>query len=213
MAFNINEVLSEISNSGILKNNKFEVEFGMPPSLLKQENRKDMISANKRVRLYAEQANIPGVALITGDIRRYGIGPTEKKPIVPVFSDMAITFRGDGEGQILRFMQEWLKTAINFQYGKGILDKVNGMSAYEIGYKNDTKNQTGYAIDAFVKVFDDTGIEQIRILLRQCFPIYVADVPLSWNFRNDYMKIPTVLTFMDWNYASTTDAPQQEDQR
>jgi hypothetical protein len=55
----------------------------------------------------------------------------------------------------------------------------------------------------WVDVFDDEGKVKIRTVLRDAYPIFIGDVQLSWESKNEYMKIPVTFAFMDWYHADT----------
>lgn len=201
MAFNINEISAEISRSGILRNNKFLVEFSMPYSLRNTTGFDQLSGTNQVLSLYCEGANLPGVALLTEDIRRYGYGPNEKKPYTPIFTDVNLVFRGDAGGSIWSFMNVWMKCAVNYEYRTGmntLSGPVPNQYPSEVGYKLDHTNQEGYATDTTIRVYSEDGNETVRVILREAYPIFVGDIPLNWNARSDYMRIPVTLTFFDW---------------
>lgn len=201
MPFNVNEIAAEISRKGIMRNNKFVVEFPIPLSLRNTTGFAQLNDTNRVLSLYCEGANLPGVALLTEDIRRYGYGPNEKKPYAPIFTDVNLTFRGDASGDVWTFMHAWMKCAINYEYRTGMntpSGPVSNQFPSEVGYKLDTTNQEAYATDVTVRVYDDTGKETIQVILREAYPIFVGDIPLNWSARSDYMRIPVTLTFFDW---------------
>lgn len=208
--FNINEILSEISNSGIMKTNLFMVEFSLPLSLRNKPQFQQLNQTNNRLQLYCEQTNLPGYGLLTSDVRRYGYGATEKKPYAPLFTDLSMTFRGDGDGNVLRFLHAWMKATINFEYRDGVNssdgDKLAPQYPWEVAYKYDTKNNTGYATNVIIHVYSQDGAEVHQVTLRQAYPILVSDQPLAWGSNNEYMRIPVIMTFFDW-FNSTSENP------
>jgi hypothetical protein len=200
--FNINELAAEVARSGVMRNNKFLVEFPMPLSLQNTTGFAQLMDTNRVLSLYCEGANLPGVALLTEEIRRYGYGPNEKKPYTSIFTDTNLTFRGDSDGNIWSFMNAWMKCAINYEYQTGmntLSGPVPNQYPHEVGYKLDFANNEGYATDVMIRVFDDSGIETMRVKLREAFPIFVGDIPLNWSSRSDYIRIPVTLSFFDWS--------------
>lgn len=215
MAFSINEISSEVARSGVLRNNKFLVEFPMPIALRNTTGFNTLADTNRVLSLYCEGTNLPGVALLTEDIRRYGYGPNEKKPYAPIFTDVNLTFRGDAGGNVWTFLNAWMKCAINYEYRTGMntpSGPVSNQFPHEVGYKD------GYATDTTIRLFSDDGAETVRVILREAYPIFVGDIPLNWSSRSDYMRIPVTMTFFDWfndlvpsnNIGNTpTQTPQQ----
>jgi hypothetical protein len=199
--FNVNEIASELSRNGLMRNNKFLVEFPIPYSLRGTSEFGQLNDTNRVLSLYCEGTNLPGVALLTEEIRRYGYGSNEKKPHTAIFTDINLTFRGDSNGNVWSFMNAWMKCAINYENRTGMntpSGPVAGQTPHEVGYKLDHKNQEGYAVDVTIRVFSDDGIETMTVMLREAFPIFVGDIPLNWAARSDYMRIPVTLAFSDW---------------
>lgn len=195
MAFNVSEIGAEISRLGVMRNNKFLFETVMPPALRNNTQSQALADANQVISLYCEASNVPGIALLMEEVRRYGYGPNEKKPYAPIFTDLNLTFRSDSYGLIWQFMNSWMRCVINYQ-SRGDFNTANGpilnQFPNELGYKTD------YAIDATLRVFNDVGDEVLQIILREAFPIFVGDIPLNWASRSDYARIPVTLSFFDW---------------
>lgn len=199
--FNVNELIAEISRNGTMRNNKFMVDFPMPLSLRNTTGFEQLSDTNRVMSLYCEGANLPGIALLMEEVRRYGYGPNERKPYSPIFTDVNLTMRGDSNGNIWSFMNAWMKCAVNYE-SRGDFNTPNGpvrgQHANEVGYKYDPQNNEGYATDTTIRLFNDMGEETIRVVLREAFPIFVGDIPLNWGARSDYMRIPVTLSFYDW---------------
>lgn len=204
MAFNVNELSAEVAKNGIMRNNKFLVTFPMPLSLRGTTGFSQLTDTNRVLSLYCEGSNLPGIALLMEEVRRYGYGPNEKKPYAPIFTDVNLTFRGDASGNIWTFMNAWMKCSVNYE-SRGDFTTPSGpiSNQYpnEVGYKYDPSNNEGYATDTTISMFNDIGDETIRVVLREAFPIFVGDIPLNWSARSDYMKIPVTLSFFDWYNA------------
>jgi hypothetical protein len=211
--FNLSEIASQISGSGLLKTNKFMVEFSMPLSLQNKPEAQQLQKTNNTLMLTCEQVNLPGVGLLTDNIRRYGYGPTEKRPYGSIFTDTTMTFRGDGDGNVLRFMKSWVKAITNYEFVTDINSNDNDRNSplyYGlVNYKYDPKNAEGYAVDIIIHVYSDDGNEVYRCTLREAYPILVGDIPLGWSNKNEYMKIPVIMTFFDWHDSSSDIAPRQ----
>jgi len=205
MGFNVSTISAEVGRLGVQRPNKFEMTFPMPDSLKGTTEFTNLTNTNRVMQLYCEATNLPGVANMLEDVRRYGYGPNEKMPYAPVFNDITLTFRGDAYGQIWTFLSSWMRCAINFESRGDFITKqgpIQNQYAYEVGYKKDTTNGEGYAVDAQLSMFDETGQERLRIMMRDAFPCYVGDVPLNWGSRSDYMRIPVTMCFFDWYNAT-----------
>src|SRR5882757_11438762 len=141
--FNINELAAELAGRGILKTNKFKIEFPMPLSLRNNTQFSTLSTINNVLSLYCEGANIPGVAILLEDIRRYGYGHTEKKPYAPAFSEVSLTLRSDAGSDVWLFMNAWMKCVLNYEsYGdfNTASGPIVGQTPGEVGYKYDPQN-------------------------------------------------------------------------
>jgi hypothetical protein len=200
--FNINNVLSEVQNRGVLKPSKFSLSCGLPPALsgtaapLLNAGLISQISTNPIVSLWCEQTVIPGASLDVTPVRRYGYGPVEKKPFGVQYADAQVVFRADAQGLIHGFLHAWMCAAIPYNYGAADMTSRIGASpgqhAYEVAYKDD------YAQSVNITQYDDTGNAIIQVTLREAYPIFVADAPVSWASRGDYSRFAANFTFLSW---------------
>ncbi len=197
IGFNINNFKSRIDTDGILQNNKFLVEIPMPPIIASQPNnplRQTLASAQQDIQFWCEAANIPGIGLMTNEVRNYGYGPVEKKPYAARFTDVNLSIISDGYSKNLDLLQEWVKSIINFDLSTSINGAASGagLAPFEVSYKDD------YAVDIKIRIFDPQGYERSRVVLFDAYPVFVADIPLNWNDTNSAIKIPATFTFISW---------------
>lgn len=218
MAFNIDTFRAEINSIGVLRPNKFEVFFTPPSTLaggINTQGNPTQTAANfstldnihQYVHLYCQDAMIPGVQIaVSEQIRRYGYGPLEKKPVSPQFTDAAFIFRVDGRADIIKLFQAWIKLVVNYENTNGV-DSTNGIKAgqhpYELSYKSD------YMTPVAISTFNDQGEEVLRTVLREAYPIAVGDVKVSWGDRNSYMVLPVLFSYLDWYQETTMPIGQQ----
>lgn len=196
--FNIAEFNSVIAqNGGPLRSNKFRVRF-LPPAVLGNQ-----IEAFRHLEYMAEQAALPGVNLSTHEVRRYGYGPIEKRPLNTTFTDANFTFIADGNADIHRLFYNWIEAISPFNMSEGI-----GPSTYLLQYK-----QT-YVTDLHVQVFNGKGSTTdedadgneivtppepvIDLVLREAFPVSLADNQFTWSEMNNYAKFSVQFAYHDW---------------
>src|SRR5207302_938449 len=98
----------------VMRTSKFDMIFPMPNALKNNSvgGGSTLLATNDRLRFWCEGSNVPGVALATEDIKRYGYGPSEKKPFAPIFQDLQLTFRCDAAGKIWDFLHAWQRVAV-----------------------------------------------------------------------------------------------------
>ena len=84
MAFNIQNIITDISRSGIAKVSHFQIEVTLPRVLGGGLNRK--------LSFRAERSSLPGRAIMSVDNHRGIPGPIQKIPYAPMYQLIDITF-------------------------------------------------------------------------------------------------------------------------
>lgn len=213
-SFSAARIKAELGRRGVLRPSRFLVQMGLPQALLRYPQFGDQLvreAIGDTVSLWCESATLPGVALEYYPVRRYGYGAVENKPHTPKFTDVNMVFRSDGNGFAHSFLHAWMGIAVNYSYSGTIGSRsgsVPGQHVYELAYKED------YAQDVTITQYDDAGSAVLSVVLRDAYPVYVGDVPLSWGSINEYSRVPATLTFIGWhktnpgpvaqaNYANT----------
>lgn len=192
MAFNIEEFKSVIDkNNGILRTNKFLVQFPPPPILI------DDSSMFRDLEYFAEQITLPGVNLSAHDVRRYGYGPIEKRPISHSFTDLSVMFILDGNSNIHRLMHKWISAISPFDMRDGIAQ--NNAGPYLLNYRNE------YITDLNITVFNEQGddTESIKLIIREAFPMAIADGQFNWSEFNNHARMTVQFSFIDWYLEKT----------
>lgn len=207
--FNISEFSSVFKNNGGgQKTNLFSVEIPICNGLNAASPvvGGSFAATQQNLKFYCEATELPGMQLATSQIRRYGYGPSEEKPFMPIFSGANMRFIGDGGGSVWNYFQAWLKFIINtdarngvnaatgFVYnGTNVSGSISGAAyPYEVAYKQD------YAVDITISLYNKSGNVTIQTILRDAFPKFIGDIPLSWGDNNNIMRIPIQFSFMDW---------------
>ena len=139
-----------------------------------------------------ESAALPGVSLATSDVRRYGYGPNEKKPYVPIFTDMNMTFLGDNSGTVHKFFYKWMNGIVKFDEFPNGKSGYNGVKPFEVEYKR------AYATDITITCVDEVEKNLIEIKLYDAYPIFMGDVSLNWNDTDSVARIPIGFTYYKW---------------
>lgn len=195
--FNISQFRAHMNKRGFLRNSHFTMYIPMPRGFSDDRDSNTKYSKTSEDLIFTiEASKLPGVQIATDEVRRYGIGNFEKKPTVPIFSDIDVLVICDREGKTYDFFQSWLKLIINYDFGKSINGDTgvtrNQQLPYELTYKED------YAVDALITCYDQEGKESIKIKLLDMYPIFLGDVVLSWSDTNSIIRLPVSFTFRDW---------------
>lgn len=139
-----------------------------------------------------ESANIPGVSLATSDVRRYGYGPTEKKPYAPIFVDQQMTFFGDASGVVHKFFYKWINGIVKSDEFPLGTPGYNGVRPFEVEYKRQ------YAVDITITAINEVDRKIMEVKLFDAFPIAMGDINLNWGQNDGYVGIPITFSYYKW---------------
>lgn len=181
--------LSKIRKTGVARRNLFNVFVPAPTVLTGTDTGLDL-------HLFAESVNLPGINFATSDIRRYGHGPSEKKPYAPIFNDISVTFIADGGGDIHKFFYKWMEGTIFFGSPtagakEGSKSKIGGLSAYEVNFKDQ------YRTDLRIVTYNEQNDKIIESVLYGAYPVSITDTPLSWGDTDQFMTITVTFTYVN----------------
>lgn len=196
MPFNIAQFKSHIDKSGYLLNNKYQVYLNAPPILngrAVSTPSSTNVTTNivEMIKFRADEIVAPGIALITSDIQRYGIGPTQKYPMTAQINEINVSFVCDKYGALWTFFHEWVN--IVFEHGgfKSARGNMPTIPKYTAEYKDN------YSTTGQILVYDATGNIVKDINLFEVYPIGVKEVNLDWN-SSELIKIDVVLTYKEF---------------
>lgn len=195
-------ILADVRKYGIQKAN-------LGYALIKMPNTLSFVSGTERIILLAQNRAdrfpIPSVSLATSDIRRYGIGPIEKKPYLPLFTDVSIDFIGDNSGNIHKFFYLWMNSIVNFfelpaenskkdSFGGTSLVSQSNKSPFTLEYKQN------YATNITLRMFSDNQEKTSDIILENAFPITLSEIQYDWGSENQLVRFTVGFTFTHWTY-------------
>lgn len=187
----INQLRSQLTKTDILSTNLFYVSFAGLSA-----------PASQTMSLLCHQTSLPGVSFGTSETRRYGYGPVEKKPTFPIFTDLSMTFIGDGRGVVHKMFYNWMNTMVRFDsptaaaWGPAATGSAFNSTSlpYEVSYKDN------YSTTITITAVDRSNQEIIIIDLLEAYPIALGDISMSWSDTDSLMNIPVTFTFMNWKY-------------
>jgi len=198
MPFNINAFKFEVDTYSYLKTNAFEVYVFMPPILRNFEMTNagspiSMFSVNRHMKFRIEQVTIPGMSLMTSDIRRYGVGTSQKMPSnAQLYGEVNLSILLDGYGEIYEFWDTWLRKIYEFNgINQSPVGSVgNSFASYETEYKDQ------YSTDMQIVVYDPFGNAIQKINLKEAFPVAIRDIQLAWASDN-VMRLPVSIAYTE----------------
>lgn len=187
---------SVVKHSGLMRNNKFIVRF-VPPLMLS-----GFSSEFQDMELMCESTAIPGVNMITHDVRRYGYGPTEKRPTTHSFTDLSLNFLMTNDSFPYRMMHQWISIISPFNMNNGISNNDQGTAPFLLRYKSQ------YITDLRIKLFTGQGQSEdssnqdnpyvgLELVYREAFPLAINEMSASWGLKNEHQRVGIVFSYTD----------------
>lgn len=152
------------------------------------------------IRFSVDSVNFPSTGSQVYNVRRYGYGALERKPVFPTFNQIQMTIQLDEQTKYQTFFHDWSRRVTNFDFDTGGSSSPSyyrgaagtQLYSYEIGYKLD------YSVDLMLQIYNSMGEQVKTIFFREAYPVTVADINYAWGHENDYVKLPVMFTFFDW---------------
>lgn len=195
MTFSPNDFRAVVnSNKGFLKLTRYRVRFPIPQAMVNNNLSSGYYNLLRTMEYYTDSFDFPGMGFITRNVVRYGYGPSEKKPVAPGFSDIAMTVYNDATSLNFNFFRDWLLLVQNFDMTDGIagLSTSTNNEPYELFYKDE------YAVDGMVTLLSDTDEDVVTVRMRQMFPIHIPEMKIGWAIKNDIQRFRVIFSFTDW---------------
>lgn len=212
MSFNINRLKQNTNDYGYLKQNKFEV-FVQTPSIFQNStlnsngNQTRVSDLNNLHRFRIEQVNAPGVSLISSDINRYAIGPTQKMPYNAQYFDTTFSVLIDRNTLLWDFWYNWVNAIFNFNgqeaNGNNLITGGN-IPTYTVRYKED------YATTIMIVIYNDIGETVKTINLYDAFPSSYREIPLAWNDRQSLLRLSVSITYSTYTVVASNITNNQQ---
>lgn len=200
MAFNIEKFRTNIRDYGYLDNNSFSVLVQTPPVLFQTylgnqgtPTAVQKIAENMSFRI--DQIRAPGIALMTADVSRYGVGPTQKQVFNAQFQEIFLSMLTDHYCEIWQYWYNWTRAI--FQYNG---TSMSGTPSYAAEYKQN------YSTTIVILIHDHFGNIIQKISLFEAFPTAFREVPMAWGDPG-LMKINVGISFTEYTIENTTLIP------
>ncbi len=190
----INELQARISQHGLTRPNRFQVELTPPPvlqTLLPQFLR-------ERLAIQCETAQLPGKSFSTQEHRIYG--PVRKLPYVATFtSTLDLTFRLGEDYKERSIFDEWQNI---------IMDRTTNMFNY---YRE-------YVTDFVIHQFDQQDERLYSVKVLEAWPEAIQPIEFSSEAQNTYNRQTITFAFRQWEetnavpltFTSTTSTKKAE---
>jgi len=191
--FNISQFRAEVYLNGILKQNKFLLNFSKP-KLLNNLNLSSVLSAASDTRFLTtrcDSAVIPGVTFFSTDnIRRYGYGQIERRPYLPAFNPINISFIVDRDADVINFFHTWANNIVN--YDRNRIGSTKNRP-YFLNYKDDyiSKQMNIY-------LYDENIQTSLIVNLYDAYPINTTDISLNWDETTTPLRFNVQMQYTDY---------------
>lgn len=196
MAFNINEFRSNISKSGYLQNNKYEVIITPPPAMQNFGTEKGIARAQDAAKLMTFRTSTfeaPGIGLKSVDIIRYGTGTSQRMPFSAKFEDITFEVLLDKNSELWNFWYEWERLIFKFSPFNSV-----GLAPYVTEYKRN------YATTIDLKVYSQEGKVSAEFKFIDIYPISIKEVELHWEEQSELAKLEITMNYKEYTLKTTT---------
>jgi hypothetical protein len=167
---NINEIRTNIINSGLAYSNRYEIDIAFP----KRHPSRDILSLRSML-LRCDSAIIPGRSLSTTPYRFYG--PARNMPYEPIYSgEMNLSIILSADMRERNFFEAWLNSIVN---------PVN----FKFAFYDD------YVTNMTITVIDKSDIPAARFIVEEVYPKSIGDIQMGYDRENDFVKMETTLCF------------------
>jgi hypothetical protein len=198
MPFDVNKFQTNLRDFGYLDNNSFSMLVQSPrilfnSSLSNQGTPTSISNIAKNLEFRIDQVRAPGISLMTADINRYGIGPTQKMPINAQFQEINISTLGDHYCEFWQFWYQWTRAIFQF----------NGSTTGNWAPNYTAEYKENYSSTMSIFIYDHFGNIIQKIHLFEAFPTSIRDFPLSWGDTN-LMKINVQIAYTEYTIENST---------
>lgn len=168
-----------LSNSGLARNNRFEVILTPPAGLTNRTGDADLAS------LYVEQTSIPLLNIFAKPFKIFG--PTYQRPITSEYGGegLPITFHVDRNMRVRKFFEDWMHL---------IIDK----NKFTVSY------QEKYIADIIIRQLDEQNNVTYEIRLREAFPRNINLMDLNNNSSNQTHRLNVLFAYRYWERTETS---------
>jgi len=167
---NINELVTNITNSGLAYSNRYEIDIAFPRRHPSRDNR-----ALRSMLVRCDSVIIPGRSLSTTPYRFYG--PARNMPYEPIYSgEMNLSIILSADMRERNFFEAWLNSIVN---------PVN----FKFAFYDD------YVTGMGITVIDKSDIPAARFVVEEVYPKSIGDIQMGYDRENDFLKMETTLCF------------------
>jgi hypothetical protein len=191
MPFDVRELSTELNLRGVIKPSRFFVTLNLPPVWSDDPEVQYYASLCRDLGLRADRASIPGLAVRTLPVRRYGYGTIDTQPLTPVFDDVQVSFISDAWGDSWMLFNKWIRKITNSDTPRSPED------AYELAYKDEYANQVQ------IQWYSEIGEMAKTIVLNQAYPTGLSEIKLDWGDDQTIARFVVNFSVQDFGVDET----------
>lgn len=173
----LREFIAHVKRGGIAKSSHYFVDIALPPCL---QGYSPVVSNLKKILLFCERTEIPGVNLDTIPVRTYG--ETREAVSAKVYDPLQMSFYVDNDFLVKQMFDTWI-------------DSIYSPTTRHINYSNIF---TAEKIEIFVQDSEDK--DRYCVTLHEAFPKTIAPIQLSYDSK-DIMRMQVTFSY---KYATYT---------
>lgn len=193
--FKIDDFVSSINRDGVVKSNRYVVDFTLPEYL---RGEADVYEQKKKLSLRCENVTMPGMSFMSlNSLPRFGYGAPETIPYGVTFDDFTCSFLLDTKSDIHKFFYNWTQSIVNYKARGQSTFRSSGpanMAVYEVGYKDK------YVSDITITVFDTTDVKLFTLKAYRCYPKSLPQIPLGWASNDELVKLNIEFSCTDFEF-------------
>lgn len=200
MSFNIQKFITELNNNGYQLNSRYDVVIALPLILVDKINVRDgfadinYLEQARLLTIRCDTAGLPGIALVTGQNNRFGVGVVEQIPFSSRFTEIPLVFIEDKNSNITNFWYSWFNLISNFADSNQLLG--GPYKQYAMNYKDH------FSTTIYINKYDEYGNKILTVVLNRAYPTSIDKQPLSWE-DNKLSKSIVSISFQDWYFEGS----------
>lgn len=155
---------------------------------------------------FIDSVNLPGVNHIFSDIRRFGYGPLERRPLNQIFSELTCTVILDRKGNNLGLFNRWMDFIIGveplmYETKNEMIDQFTGGNGYtyEVAYPYSYQADIDiFVLDEYVKYGGQVDPERncvVHYRIYDAYPSNIGDMDLNWNNNDTIARFPMTFQY------------------
>ena len=177
----LNDFISSVKAEGLARTNRFLVRIAVPPIL----NGTTDTVALRKLELYCETAQLPGLSLSTQQARTFG--EFREMPYERLFDNITLTFMIDNTFDTKAFFDSWINS-------------VQKPGSRTFNYYSE------YTSSIDIIVLDSLDAERYSVKLYECYPKAITPIGLDYGSK-EVMKLQVSINYRYWE-SSTASAQQ-----